>query len=345
MPDAPLPPLKRGSPALQIKGFSAGLHQIEWLLVSVVILYLVNTGLPDEGNLGVLATTFGYFAFSLLASRGEFFGERPRWLLALHTWAMIGFITWFLAAREGVNGPLTSLYLLAVVTSGLTLGVRVTLLEVAAIAACQLLLLHRQGHDLMATAQLVPLVTTTLALLIVGYLTAVLVQSLHASQRMLLEMASCDALTGLLNRRAFNDLAGPLTKMARRSQCPFCVVVIDMDKMKAINDAEGHSAGDRAILDLAARLQAFKRGSDILARYGGDEFVMLLPDTDLAGAETMMHQFLATDVTHHPPSISIGIAAYSEQGATLEALFDHADSAMYRSKASGGNRVSVHVTH
>ncbi|MGM0982698.1 MAG: diguanylate cyclase [Pseudomonadota bacterium] len=336
----PLPPLEWDPQGVQIQGFSAGLYQIEWLLVTVVILYLVVIGLPDEGALGVLAATFAYFGFSLLASRLRFFGERQRWLLALHTWAMIGFITWFLYSTDGVTGPLASLYLLAVVTSALTLGVVVTMLEVAAIAACQLLLLHLLGTDLLTTANLAPVGTSIIALLIVGYLTASLVHAIHVSNRTLLKMASRDSLTGLYNRRAFDDLARPIHEMARRSGRPYCVITLDMDGLKRINDSEGHGAGDQAILGLTRRLQACKRSSDILARYGGDEFVMLLPETDASGGKNMMER-LIDDAKDDKLSISVGIASYPEQGGSLEELFNHADNAMYISKASGGNRVSI----
>lgn len=336
----PLPPLEWDPQGIQIQGFSAGLYQIEWLLVTIVILYLVIMGLPAEGGLGVLAVTFGYFGFSLLARLLRFFDERQRWLLALHTWAMIGFITWFLYSTEGVTGPLASLYLLAVVTSALTLGVLVTMLEVAAIAACQLLLLHLLGSDILTTAKLAPVGTSIVALLIVGYLTASLVHAIHVSNRTLLKMASRDAMTGLFNRRAFDDLVSPLHEMARRSGRPYCVVIIDMDGLKGINDSEGHSAGDRAILALAKRLQACKRRSDLLARYGGDEFVMLLPDTDAVGGRNMMQRLIHA-ARHDQQSISVGVASFPEQGESLEELLDHADSAMYLSKASGGNRVSV----
>ncbi|CAM3342265.1 GGDEF domain-containing protein [Halomonas lysinitropha] len=336
----PLPPLEWDPQGVQIQGFSAGLYQIEWLLVTVVILYLVIIGLPDEGALGVLAATFGYFIFSLLASRLRFFGERQRWLLALHTWAMIGFITWFLYSTDGVTGPLASLYLLAVVTSALTLGVVVTMLEVAAIAACQLLLLHLLGTELLTTANLAPVGTSIIALLIVGYLTASLVHAIHVSNRTLLKMASRDSLTGLYNRRAFDDLARPIHEMARRSGRPYCLITMDMDGLKRINDTDGHGAGDQAILGLTEWLQACKRSSDVLARYGGDEFVMLLPETNASGGKHMMERLIDA-VKDDKLSISVGIASYPEQGGSLEELFGHADSAMYVSKASGGNRVSI----
>lgn len=337
---APLPPLKWDPRGVQIQGFSAGLHQIEWLLVTIVILYLVIMGLPAQGSLLVLAATFGYFGFSLLASRLRFFGERQRWLLAIHTWVMIAFITWFLYSTEGVTGPLASLYLLAVVTSALTLGVIVTMLEVAVIAACQLLLIHLQGADILATANLAPVGTSVIALLIVGYLTAALVDAIQVSNRTLLKMASQDPLTGLLNRRAFDDLARPIHEMAKRSQHPYCLIVIDMDNLKRINDNGGHATGDQAILAVAKRLEACKRSYDVLARYGGDEFVMLLPDTDPAGGRNMMERLISA-VKDDQQSISVGMAFYPEHGDSVEELLYLADKAMYFSKTSGGNRVSV----
>ncbi len=338
--EPPLPPLEWDPQGVQIQGFSTGLYQIEWLLVTIIILYVVVMGSPAQGSLPVLVVTISYFGLSLVASRLRFFGERQRWLLAMHTWAMIAFITWFLYSTESVTGPLASLYLLAVVTSGLTLGMVITMLEVAAIAACQLLLLHLLGTDLLSAANLAPIATSVAALLIVGYLTATLVHAVHVSNRTLLKMASRDALTGLLNRRAFADLVKPIHGMAKRSKRPYCVIAIDMDKLKRLNDTEGHAAGDRAILAVAQRLDAGKRSSDILARYGGDEFVMLLPETDAAGGRSMMERLINT-VKDDQQSISVGIAVYPEHGDSFEELLGCADSAMYVSKASGGNRVSV----
>ncbi|MCL7942265.1 diguanylate cyclase [Halomonas sp. ATCH28] len=339
----PLPPLVWDSQRIQIQGFTTGLHQIEWLLVMLVTLYLVVMGIPEGGSWELLMATIGYFGFSLMASQLRFFGDRQRWLLAIHTWVMIGFITWFLYSTEGVTGPLASLYLLAVVTSALTLGVLATLLEVAAIAACYLLLIQLGGTTLMTPANLALVSTNLVVFLIVGYLTAALVDAIQVSNRMLLSMASEDPLTGLFNRRAFTDLAQPLHAMAERSQQPYSVIVIDMDGLKAINDSQGHEAGDRVILDLAQRLKSFARSSDLVARLGGDEFVMLLPDTDADGARQLMQRLLAS-VASSGLQFSVGVSSYPEHGQGVEYLLLHADRAMYASKASGGHRVSLYNT-
>lgn len=335
----PLPPLKWDPHRVQIQGFAAGLHQIEWLLVTLVMLYLVIVGMPEDAGLGLVLMIFAYLAFSLGASQLRFFGERQRWLLAIHTWVMIGFITWFLFRTQGIDGPLTSLYLLAVVTSALTLGVLATMLQVTAISACILLLFHLTGIDLVVPANLALIGTNIVTFFIVGYLTSALVHALHLSNRMLLDMANRDSMTGLFNRRAFDELMRSIHAMAKRSRRPYSVIVIDMDGLKTINDSQGHVAGDMAILALAKRLMKCKRDSDVLARYGGDEFVMLLPDTDSVGANNMMERLIKSSKPNEP-RISIGLACFPEHGEEFLQLFERADKAMYVSKSSGGNCVT-----
>ncbi len=337
----PLPPLSWDPHRIQIQGFVMGLHQIEWLLVTLVILYLFIIGTPDKNSHWLLITTVLYFGFSLIASRLQFSGSRYRWLLAVHTWVMIGFITWFLHSTQGVSGPLTSLYLLAVVTSALTLGVLATMLEVIAIGACVLLLFQLGGQRITAPLNLSFVSINLIAFLIVGYLTSALVDGIHVSNRMLREMASQDPLTGLFNRRAFNDLAQPIHALAKRSQRPYSIVVIDMDGLKHINDTQGHGAGDRIIKGLAQHLKDHTRSSDLLARYGGDEFAIMLPDTDATGAVKMLRR-LTTDPGGQASPVSIGVASYPEHGDSFEGLIDHADQAMYVSKTAGGNRMHVH---
>lgn len=336
----PLPPLKWDSQRVQIQGFTAGLHQIEWLLVTLVMLYLVIVGMPQDAGLGLVLIIFAYLAFSLGASQLHFFGERQRWLLAIHTWVMIGFITWFLYRTQGIDGPLTSLYLLAVVTSALTLGILATMLQVTAISTCILLLFHLTGVNVVAPASLALIGTNIVTFFIVGYLTSALVHALHLTNRMLLEMANRDSMTGLLNRRAFDELMQSIHTMAKRSGRPYSVIVIDMDDLKTINDTQGHVAGDLAILALSKRLRKRKRDSDVLARYGGDEFVMLLPETDVVGATNMMERLLQS-VNANEPHISIGLASFPEHGEEFLQLLDLADNAMYVSKTSGGNRVTA----
>ncbi|MGB8714135.1 MAG: GGDEF domain-containing protein [Onishia taeanensis] len=336
----PLPPLVWDPRKVQISGFTTGVYQIEWLLVSLVIFHLVVVGSPQMGGMSILVGTTGYFLFSLLATRLKYFDERRRWLLTLHTLVMVGFITWFLHGTSGVQGPMGSLYLLAVVTSALTLGATATLLLVGLIAACYLLLFQLGGGDLLSAEGLIVAGSNLVVFLITGYLTAVLVDAIHLSNRMLLNMATRDSLTDMLNRRAFFELVTPFHADGVRYRRPFSVVIIDMDDLKAINDRDGHAVGDRALLAVASCLEDCKRDSDLVARLGGDEFGMFLPNTDEEGAIVMLERLLER-AEDELPRISVGVASYPQHGKKLATLMEHADHAMYSSKAAGGHRVSL----
>lgn len=157
--------------------------------------------------------------------------------------------------------------------------------------------------------------------------------------------ADRDALTGLRSRRAFTTSADSLVRFARRHHQPVCMLLIDIDSFKRINDQHGHAAGDRALLHVAQCLQSTLRGSDIASRLGGDEFAVLLPDTTApAGREVAEKLRAAIEGTlvpwsdsPFPLSVSIGLAS---TGETSEILLKQADAAMYHAKRAGKNRVS-----
>lgn len=160
-------------------------------------------------------------------------------------------------------------------------------------------------------------------------------------------LARHDPLTGLLNRRAFLELAGPLWNMSIRGQRPLTLIMLDLDHFKHINDQQGHDAGDRVLVGISQMLAQACRASDLLARWGGEEFILLLPDTNLeqahAFAERLRGSIEARPVPRADDSIpvtaSFGVA---ERGlhADLEALIKDADVLLYEAKQSGRNRVS-----
>jgi diguanylate cyclase (GGDEF)-like protein len=148
--------------------------------------------------------------------------------------------------------------------------------------------------------------------------------------------ALTDSLTGLANRRYFEDRAAQELQRARRSELPLAVVLIDLDGLKATNDTRGHAAGDRLLRDFAALLRGQLRGIDLAARFGGDEFAALLPDTDAAGAGVLVERLERRAAAHEgaggPIRFSTGTAIYPDQGETLDALLEQADIALYRDK-------------
>lgn len=156
-----------------------------------------------------------------------------------------------------------------------------------------------------------------------------------------------DGMTGLWNRRNFDlRLESELSRAVRFTE-PFAVVFVELDQMKAVNDRHGHQAGDTVLIELARRLTEAVREVDVVARWGGDEFTLLLPKTGLGGALLLAEKIRAAvgnapfriDTGSLDITISVGVAAYPEHGSSGKELVAAADAAMYRAKAGGRNRV------
>ncbi len=139
--------------------------------------------------------------------------------------------------------------------------------------------------------------------------------------------ADTDQLTGLLNRAGFRAAAEREHALATRTGLPLAMVVLDLDGFKAINDRSGHAAGDRTLADLAARWKAALRSCDILGRFGGDEFVLLLPATTPDQAEFVLDRLRASS----PLAWSAGVASW-ERGEILDDCLGRADQSLYRAK-------------
>jgi len=160
-------------------------------------------------------------------------------------------------------------------------------------------------------------------------------------------MASIDKLSGLYNRGTFDALFARASANARRYRQPLSLILFDIDLFKHINDHHGHLAGDRVIEQVAQLVKRGRRASDLVARWGGDEFVLLLADCDLADARRVaealrrdVRESVAVPGCRRPLTISLGIAPY-QQGDTMEALLGRADKQLYRAKAEGRDRIAV----
>lgn len=158
------------------------------------------------------------------------------------------------------------------------------------------------------------------------------------------KLASHDPLTGALNRRCFFDLAEYEVHRSLRYNLPFTVAYIDLDNFKCVNDTQGHRTGDEVLVAVVSTIRANIRSTDILARFGGDEFVILLPETSGEAAITFlkkMHHHLNDTVTHSnwPVTFSIGAATYIEAPQFIDEAVQQADELMYSAKRSGKNRL------
>jgi two-component system cell cycle response regulator len=164
-----------------------------------------------------------------------------------------------------------------------------------------------------------------------------------------LEMAITDQLTGLHNRRYMSRHLDNLISSAQKSGKPLAFLIMDIDYFKAVNDTHGHDIGDEVLKEFANRIAANVRGIDLACRYGGEEFVVVMPDTEISFAYSIAERLRKSiettpvEISRAPGklniTISVGIAASEKNGDTAEKLLHRADQALYRAKRSGRNRV------
>lgn len=162
-------------------------------------------------------------------------------------------------------------------------------------------------------------------------------------------LATTDSMTGLFNRRHFQQVADNEWSRFQRYHRPLSLLVTDIDRFKSINDQNGHNVGDAAIVHVAGLLRRALRSSDVLARVGGDEFVVLMPETDLRQAATLaerlrylvMRNPLVCDQNSIPISLSIGAAQATLGMSDFQVLVNRADQALYRAKENGRNQVAT----
>jgi diguanylate cyclase (GGDEF)-like protein len=159
--------------------------------------------------------------------------------------------------------------------------------------------------------------------------------------------AATDSLTGLPNKRAVGDTLKRMLAQASRTLSPLCLLVLDLDHFKEINDRFGHPAGDQALANVGAAIRSALRDSDFAGRTGGEEFAVLLPDTDSAGGALTAERVRAAIAEISLPGVdltisaSVGIASYPDHATSTERLERLADSALYVAKRSGRDRIEI----
>jgi diguanylate cyclase (GGDEF)-like protein len=294
------------------------------------LITLLSIFLPHQPQLdteGLAFVSIGAAAVTTVLLIG---GERlPGW--TFYVWTACGtlLVTFglvFNGERDGgAAGGDEMYYLWVVLYAAHYFGRLATAVQVAMIAAAYTVALIEIDPGPIATSRW--LTTVGLA---VGAAAAVRVLS-ERIELLVGELrlaASTDPLTGLLNRRAFEERAAGELARARRTGEPFAALVVDVDQFKQINDREGHAAGDAALVALAEALTAELREIDSVARIGGDEFAILLPATGVTGARTIAERLRRRSAV----AISVGTAVYGVDGLTADDLARAADAALYDAK-------------
>lgn len=238
----------------------------------------------------------------------------------------------YLDRIQSQRWDLTLLYVWLVITSALLLPPRVALGVASAAALVGAVAAElATGHD--------PRIGTLTHGVMYWYIVAITTQ-LDRERRKLLRLSRVDELTGLHNWRALREQLRDRVALAKRNERPLTILMMDLDGFKRVNDVYGHAAGNQLLRDTASFLRATTRLGDGLFRFGGDEFVALLPDTDTAGATVVagrVHESARKLGLGFPSQqvevgLSIGIATFPGDAAEADSLLGKADAALYRAK-------------
>ena len=340
-----------------------GLREWVWgmlgLVVSSVLFGL--RGMVTPGILLPVANSiFLCGAGMLLIGTQRYYGVRPSWRLFHGVWVLglLVMLCWlYLWPDFALRVAMFSFLMLALNATQLLVIVRhgerhVSTLFFGMLTLVQSLsVLHRgvaalqdggAGHDILHGGpyhSLYLAVTAFMTLLLpVGFMTV----ATRRLQTLLEQRSNRDPLTAVLNRRGFAQWHA---RQSRRQ--PVALMSIDLDFFKSINDRHGHAMGDRVLVDVAGVISGALRETDAVARFGGEEFVVLLPDTPQARAELVARRI--QDALRQPRSdaglpaytLSIGIACQASKNETLDSLLLRSDKALYRAKQLGRNRIEV----
>ncbi len=338
--------------AEELKGFSHSMADLHWLLLILVLVYFIVPTGPLTSADAVILSMVCYAVFVLMFRYLNVRLRDTRYKLAIETWAMIFFITVVLTHTGYIDSPLLNLYLLVIITSAITQGKAMTVLEVFLIASCYLYTGYQQYAEGIFSAEIFTLLAAKFSpFLLVAGVTSMLASDILAARRRITLLSQSDELTGLLNMRGFNTILNREINRAMRYAQPLTLVMIDLDGFRQVRDIYGQSAGSRLIKTVAHTLQHCLRATDVLARYGDDEFVILMPHTGMDSARrcaerirtTVLDATLDADGQSIASTASIGLASFPEGVDKPADVLDKADLALYSSKQCGRNRVTAYT--
>jgi diguanylate cyclase (GGDEF)-like protein len=259
----------------------------------------------------------------------------------------ITFATLLVLLTGGDKSPFFFTFPLIVGGAALVVTPRVTF-GLAAVASLGYLVAVTVPGNGPITTNTVAIVGINLtALVLLAYVAMVIAREQRRARDAAIRLSTIDSLTGLYNRSYFFAAVDREIARSARSNRGFCLLMMDLDELKPINDKYGHYFGDRVLRGVGEVVRSGVRRIDTAARYGGDEFVALLPETDPTGAHVLAEKVrigvteldISVSGVRIEASMSVGVVSFPEDGRTSDELMISADQAMYASKRSGKNRV------
>lgn len=328
---------------------SGVLRILWWVTVAIV---LIGVGVSDAFRqnqvpiygLGAVAVVAVIAIHELLPSawRGTLIG-------AMETLAALALAVGLLLFTDYARSPFFFVFDVIAVAAALSRGGRVAaLVAVLASTAYGAVLVIDPGRGTYTGLELLGFAVNIGSIWLLAFVAGVFAAHERRVQSRVLQLSVTDPLTGLFNRAQIYTTLEQEIRRTRRSERGFCLLMVDLDGLKAINDTLGHHRGDEVLRALGLVIRRSIRAVDTAYRQGGDEFLVLLPETDYAGAyvvaekiragaEETALQFAGAEM---PTSVSIGLVSHPEDGLTVEELLIAADRAMYQAKSLGKNQIS-----
>jgi diguanylate cyclase (GGDEF)-like protein len=321
---------------------------VSWVFILATSTIVAVTGLWSESHPAI---------FALLAAAGVFVlvvhdllpaGALGTAKFVLEGSVAITFATLLVVLTGRDESPFFFTFPLIVGGAALVVSPRVTLALASAACLAYIVAIAPPGSAGIPPQTVAIVGINITALVLLAYVAMVIAREQRRARDAAIRLSTIDPLTGLFNRTFFFAAVEREIARSARSGRGFCLLMMDLDELKQINDRLGHFFGDRVLRGVGEVIRASGRKIDTSARYGGDEFVVLLPETDPTGAYVLAEKIrlgvadlkVEASGTVLQPSVSIGVVSYPEDGATSDELMITADSSMYRSKRAGKNRVT-----
>jgi diguanylate cyclase (GGDEF)-like protein len=342
-----LPPV--GAAALSGTPYASAVRVLWWVSIALI---LIGIGITDSYAdtrpaiyiLGAAAVGVAIVVHDLLPVR-----LRTRAVRIIEVLAALAIISVLLTLTGHGASPFSYAFALVAVAVALA-GGRAAALAVAAGAtlAFAAVLWIDPRRDTYASDQLLGFALTIGSIWLLAYLASVFASAERAMRSAVEQMSRIDALTGLFNSSQLYPMLEQEVQRTRRSERGFCLLMIDLDGLKAVNDTYGHHRGDEVLRSLGGVIRGSIRNLDTAYRLHGDEFLVLLPETDFAGAFVVAEKIrigaeevgLSAATVEMLTSVSIGLVSCPEDGTSADELMLAADRAMYQAKSLGKNQVS-----
>ncbi len=333
----------------ELLSFRLTLRSIEWLLPLIAVLYFIVSDLCI-GNKLILQISIGAYAVFLgFMQLVRWPDDNIRAIMSAEIWGMILFVSLMLWQTGGITSPLLSLYFFPIITSAVALP-RISRSKLVIVTVfCFSLAFPNGEFNAFTRRELISTGLLIFSFWLVSYIAALLAESMLEARGKILQLSETDYLTGLQNMRTFLPHARMEYERSIRHGNPLSILMIDADNLKAINEQFGHNYGSSMIRQIGVGIGKNIRTADIAARYGGDEFIVLLHETDCSRAVLAAERLrLDIEKTSFPVpggskhiTISIGIGCFPDHGVSIEEIISLADKALFTSKSKGKNCSTV----